>query len=58
MILPLLAAVAQFGVINLLHNSIAEVVWISVVVAALLFGLLSVYFLTVVYSKKNEKNKS
>ncbi len=48
MVLPLLAAIMQFLAINLLHNSIQEVIWVSVGVAALLFILLSVYFLTVV----------
>lgn len=44
-ILPLFGAVLQLIGINLFHQTISQVVWVSIAVAALLFISLSVYFL-------------
>lgn len=50
MLLPLIAAVFQFVLINLFHNSIQQVVWVSVGVAVVLFVSLSLYFIRIVRS--------
>jgi O-antigen/teichoic acid export membrane protein len=46
--IPFIAALVQLVGISFLHNSIHEVVWVSIAVATLLFIALSVYFLRVV----------
>jgi O-antigen/teichoic acid export membrane protein len=45
-IFPMFGAILQLIGINIFHQTISQVVWVSISVAALLFLALSVYFLT------------
>lgn len=55
-IFPLVAAVLQLIGINLFHQTITQVVWVSVSVATLLFVSLSVYFLAARISDLSKDN--
>jgi O-antigen/teichoic acid export membrane protein len=56
-VIPLLAAIIQLLGITVFHNSIFEVIWVSIMVATLLFIALSVYFLKVAIPHGYKINK-